>query len=98
VDDGYVLQVGEMRKDAGARITRGEELFSEPVAAGHGAPLGFEARWNATDLQFEWKGDSVPAGTFLIPRHVLGDARPSRFLLIVDRGIGRFERLVREES
>jgi hypothetical protein len=91
--DGYDLSVCELVRDGTSRWTRGPELESRKIAAGHGQALAFRLVWNDSDAEFEAEGAS-----FRIPSRVRGRAPPSRFLLVVEKGGARFEELVLEES
>jgi tRNA A-37 threonylcarbamoyl transferase component Bud32 len=93
-DDGYEVRVCELRLEGNSGIARGPELDSRKPAARASQPLDFRLAWNETDTQIDW-GD---AGSFSIPSRWRGSARPSRFLLIVERGSARFEELLLEES
>ena len=91
--DGYDLCVCELVRDGTSRWTHGPALESRKIASGHGPTLAFRLAWNDSDAEFESDGAS-----FRIPSRVRGTARPSRFLLFVEKGSARFDEFVLEES
>ncbi len=92
--DGDELCVCELVRQGGTHLVRGPALGSARLAARAGAPLSFRLRWIGTQLRFEW-GD---AGAFEVPTRAVGDAHPSRFLLVVEKGSARFDECTLEES
>jgi hypothetical protein len=75
-------------------LVRGPELRSGRLATRDGQPLVFRLSWNGTDVRFEWSD----AGAFQVPGASRGSARPSRFLLVVEKGSARFDGFTLEES
>jgi tRNA A-37 threonylcarbamoyl transferase component Bud32 len=98
--DGYDVRVFELLPDGESRWTRGAELGSGPSAWTEDRPVVFELGWNDTDTQFDWRDNAEPvhAESLLLPRRLRENARPSRCVLIVEKGSARFEGLLLEES
>lgn len=97
--DGYHMHFCELLRDGESRLRRGDELESGHGTWGGGEPWTFSLSWNDTDTQFDWGGTDTPAPSdrILLPRQLRGTARPSRFLLIVEKGSARFEDVVLEQ-
>jgi tRNA A-37 threonylcarbamoyl transferase component Bud32 len=98
--DGYDLRVCELRREGTTRWTRGPDLESRTVSSTAGRPLDFRLSWNDTDARFDWSdaGTWTDSASFPVPSELRGGARPSGFLLVVEKGSARFEGLVLEES
>ena len=92
-EDGDRLCVCELVRDGSSSWVRGSELESRKVGSRDGRPLAFRLAWSDTDAEFDGDG-----AEFRIPSRARETARPSRFLLVVEKGSARFEELVLEES
>jgi tRNA A-37 threonylcarbamoyl transferase component Bud32 len=90
----------ELVRNESLDLVRGARLDPAAVSAAIKGPVVLTLSWNGTDIQFDCH--AVEAGsitdTHLVPRAVIGHARPGRFMLLVEDGSARFEDWVLEES
>jgi serine/threonine-protein kinase len=90
----------ELLRDGESGLVRGPSIEPPPHAQMDRGPVVLTLSWNDTDTQFDCV--AAPPGSVtdahLVPRALRGNARPSRFFLVVEDGSARFEGWVLEET
>jgi hypothetical protein len=98
--DGYEPRVCELKREGVSGIVRGADIATQATKSRDARSWTFELSWSDTDTRFDWRDATThaDAGSIRLPRAARDEARPRRFLIIVEKGSARFEGLMMEQS
>jgi serine/threonine-protein kinase len=99
-DDGYEPHLRELLREGTSTLVPRMLLDLVKPSRPSDGPWSFDVSWTDAGTKFEWsdaRASTAPSSNrtfFTVPN----TAKPTRFLLIVEKGSARFEGLVLEES
>jgi tRNA A-37 threonylcarbamoyl transferase component Bud32 len=98
--DGYEPRVCELKREGASGLVRGADIATPASKSRDARSWTFELSWSESGTRFDWRDATThaDAGSIRLPRAARDEARPRRFLIIVEKGSARFEGLMMEES